>query len=110
MFKVTIKILVWIKPFTSELFILFMCRLQANERIILHAIESVVIKWSHQIQQIVEKNSAQPLLSGVHLVPQNELDFWTMRRENLSCIYDQVSDPSNSWQVDLGWLVGFEWF
>lgn len=84
-----------------------MCRLQANERIILHAIESVVIKWSHQIQEIVEKNSAQPLLSGVHLVPQNELDFWTMRRENLSCIYDQVSDPSNSWQVDLGWLVGF---
>ncbi|XP_058534261.1 dynein axonemal heavy chain 11 [Ochotona princeps] len=68
-------------------------KLHANERIILHAIESVVIKWSHQIQEIVEKNSAQPLLSGVHLVPQNELDFWTTRRENLSCIYDQLRAP-----------------
>nr|XP_020145462.1 dynein heavy chain 11, axonemal [Microcebus murinus] len=67
--------------------------LQSNERIILHAIESVVIKWSHQIQEIVEKDSVRPLLNDFHLTPQTELDFWTMRKENLSCIYDQLQAP-----------------
>ena len=67
------------------------CALEVNERTLLHAIESVVIKWSHQIQEIVEKDSAQPLLNGLHSGPQTELDFWMMRRDNLSCVYDQVS-------------------
>ncbi|XP_062957128.1 dynein axonemal heavy chain 11 [Cynocephalus volans] len=67
--------------------------LQTNERTVLHAIESVVIKWSHQIQEIVEKDSVQTLLNGLHSNPQAELDFWTMRRENLSCTYDQLQDP-----------------
>ncbi|XP_032944295.1 dynein axonemal heavy chain 11 isoform X2 [Rhinolophus ferrumequinum] len=68
-------------------------KLEPNERTILHAIESVVIKWSHQIQEIVEKDSVQPLLNGLYSNPQTELDFWTMRRENLSCIYDQLQAP-----------------
>uniref|UniRef100_A0A8D1IYR5 Dynein axonemal heavy chain 11 n=1 Tax=Sus scrofa TaxID=9823 RepID=A0A8D1IYR5_PIG len=68
-------------------------RLEPNERTILHVLESVVIKWSHQIQEIVEKDSVQPLLSGLHSNPETELDFWTMRRENLSCIYDQLQAP-----------------
>ncbi|XP_064146127.1 dynein axonemal heavy chain 11 isoform X3 [Loxodonta africana] len=68
-------------------------KLEANERIMLHAIESVVIKWSHQIQETVEKDSVQPLLNGLHLNPQIELDFWKMRRENLLCIYDQLQTP-----------------
>lgn len=67
------------------------CTLEVNERALLHAIESVVIKWSHQIQEIVEKDSVQPLLNGLRSNPQTELDFWMMRRENLSCVYDQVS-------------------
>uniref|UniRef100_A0A8P0S8H0 Dynein axonemal heavy chain 11 n=1 Tax=Canis lupus familiaris TaxID=9615 RepID=A0A8P0S8H0_CANLF len=68
-------------------------RLEVNERTLLHAIESVVIKWSHQIQEIVEKDSAQPLLNGLHSGPQTELDFWMMRRDNLSCVYDQLRAP-----------------
>ncbi|KAG5210204.1 hypothetical protein JEQ12_015398 [Ovis aries] len=68
-------------------------KLEPNERKVLHAIESVVIKWSHQIQEVVEKDSVQPLLNGLHSNPQTELDFWTMRRENLSCIYDQLQTP-----------------
>ncbi|XP_019507533.1 PREDICTED: dynein heavy chain 11, axonemal [Hipposideros armiger] len=68
-------------------------KLEPNERTILHAIESVVIKWSHQIQEIVEKDSVQPLLNGLYSNPQAELGFWTMRRENLSCIYDQLQAP-----------------
>uniref|UniRef100_A0A8C4MX33 Dynein axonemal heavy chain 11 n=1 Tax=Equus asinus asinus TaxID=83772 RepID=A0A8C4MX33_EQUAS len=77
------------------------------ERTVLHALESVVIKWSHQIQEVVEKDSAQPLLNGLPLNPQAELDFWMLRRENLACVYDQLRAPivlkmkretaSNSW-------------
>ncbi|KAM7121693.1 dynein axonemal heavy chain 11 [Molossus nigricans] len=68
--------------------------LEPNERAVLHAIESVVIKWSHQIQKVIEEDSVQPLLNGLHANPQAELDFWTMRRENLSCIYDQLQAPT----------------
>lgn len=68
-------------------------RLEPNERTVLHAIESVVIKWSHQIQEVVEKDSVQPLLNGILSNPQAELDFWSQRRENLSCIYDQLQAP-----------------
>ncbi|CAH6779586.1 Dnah11 [Phodopus roborovskii] len=68
-------------------------RLQSDERRILHAIESVVIRWSHQIQEIVRKDSAQPLLSGLHPTPETELDFWTMRHENLKCMYGQLQAP-----------------
>ncbi|XP_006154552.1 dynein heavy chain 11, axonemal [Tupaia chinensis] len=68
-------------------------KLQSDERIILHTIESVIIKWSHQIQEIVEKDSVQSLLNSLHSNPQTELDFWTMRRENLSCTYDQLQTP-----------------
>ncbi|XP_051008480.1 dynein axonemal heavy chain 11 [Acomys russatus] len=68
-------------------------RLQSEERRILHAIESVVIKWSHQIQEVIGKDSAQPLLSGLHPTPETELDFWAMRHDNLKCIYHQLQAP-----------------
>lgn len=66
-------------------------RLQSDERRLLHAIESVVIKWSHQIQEILDKDSAQPLLNGLHPTPETELDFWALRHNNLNCIHRQVS-------------------
>ncbi|KAM5302539.1 dynein axonemal heavy chain 11 isoform 2-T2 [Glossophaga mutica] len=69
-------------------------KLEPRERTVLHAIESVVIKWSYQIQEIIKKDSGQPLLTGLHSNPQTELDFWTMRRENLSCVYDQLQAPT----------------
>ncbi|KAM8981229.1 dynein axonemal heavy chain 11 isoform 1-T1 [Sarcophilus harrisii] len=63
------------------------------ERAILHAIESVVIMWSHQIQKALQKNSGQPLLKGIHSDPQTELDFWKTRLDNLLCIYEQLQAP-----------------
>ncbi|KAM4874879.1 dynein axonemal heavy chain 11 [Thomomys bottae] len=68
-------------------------KVPSNERRILHAIESVVIKWSHQIQESIERDSVQPLMDGLHLMPSYELDFWTMRRENLSSTYNQLQTP-----------------
>uniref|UniRef100_A0A4X2K3Y2 AAA+ ATPase domain-containing protein n=1 Tax=Vombatus ursinus TaxID=29139 RepID=A0A4X2K3Y2_VOMUR len=60
---------------------------------VLHAIESVVITWSHQIQKVLRKDSGQPLLKGIHSDPQTELDFWKTRRDNLLCIHDQLQAP-----------------
>uniref|UniRef100_A0A8C5KUF0 Dynein axonemal heavy chain 11 n=1 Tax=Jaculus jaculus TaxID=51337 RepID=A0A8C5KUF0_JACJA len=68
-------------------------RLQSDERKIIHAIESVVIKWSHQIQEIMAKALVQPLLNGHRLTPEAELDFWAVRRENLECTYRQLQAP-----------------
>ena len=36
---------------------------------VIHAIESVVIEWSHQIRDVIRRNSAQPLLEGKHPGP-----------------------------------------
>uniref|UniRef100_A0A670JQ67 Dynein axonemal heavy chain 11 n=1 Tax=Podarcis muralis TaxID=64176 RepID=A0A670JQ67_PODMU len=62
-------------------------------RSVLHAIESMVIKWSHQIQDTVGRNSAETLLHGFHSDPQVELKFWEERKDNLLCIYDQLKSP-----------------
>uniref|UniRef100_A0A8C4U7P5 Dynein axonemal heavy chain 17 n=1 Tax=Falco tinnunculus TaxID=100819 RepID=A0A8C4U7P5_FALTI len=56
----------------------------------LHAIETIVIKWSHQIRDILNKDSAQPLLEGLHPLPRTEFKFWHTRMVNLECINSQV--------------------
>ncbi|XP_056656497.1 dynein axonemal heavy chain 11-like [Monodelphis domestica] len=65
----------------------------SHERVVLHTIESVVINWSHQIQKVLQKDSGQLLLKGIHPDPETELDFWKTRRDNLLCIYDQLQAP-----------------
>ncbi|XP_039379207.1 dynein heavy chain 11, axonemal isoform X1 [Mauremys reevesii] len=62
-------------------------------RTVLHAIESMVIKWSHQICDLLKRDSVQPLLQGLHSDPQTELNFWKTRKDNLLCIYDQLESP-----------------
>ena len=69
-------------------------RLVLNElavcRAMVHAIESVVIEWTHQIREVLKKDSAQPLLEGLNPVPYVEMEFWKVKAQNLECIYDQV--------------------
>uniref|UniRef100_A0A8C3PC88 Dynein axonemal heavy chain 11 n=1 Tax=Chrysemys picta bellii TaxID=8478 RepID=A0A8C3PC88_CHRPI len=64
-----------------------------HQMTVLHAIESMVIKWSHQIRDILRRDSVQPLLQGLHSDPQTELNFWKTRKDNLLCIYDQLQSP-----------------
>ena len=59
-------------------------------RALLHAIETVVIEWSHQIRDVLKQDSAQPLLEGLNPGPSVEIEFWEAKRANLQCIYDQV--------------------
>ena len=56
----------------------------------MHAVESVVIEWSHQIRDVLSKSSALPLLEGKTPGPLMEIDFWKARRADLESILDQV--------------------
>lgn len=57
---------------------------------LVHAIESAVIEWSHQIRDVLKRDSAQPLLEGLNPLPFTEIVFWKAKCANLECIYEQV--------------------
>ncbi len=57
---------------------------------LLHAIESVVIEWSHQVQDVLKKDSSQALLEGGNPLPGVEVEFWRSRYANLLNIHEQV--------------------
>ncbi|XP_077967769.1 dynein beta chain, ciliary-like [Styela clava] len=61
------------------------------DRQILHALESVVIEWSHQIRDVLMRDSSELLLQGTNPLPTTEISFWKDRFENLQCIYDQLN-------------------
>uniref|UniRef100_A0A5G2QUI5 Dynein axonemal heavy chain 17 n=1 Tax=Sus scrofa TaxID=9823 RepID=A0A5G2QUI5_PIG len=60
---------------------------------LLHAIETIVIDWSHQIRDVLSKDSAQALLDGLHPLPRVEFEFWDARLINLKCIHEQLNRP-----------------
>ncbi|CAF2140297.1 unnamed protein product [Rotaria magnacalcarata] len=59
---------------------------------LLHAIESVVIEWSHQVQDVLKKDSSQALLDGGSPRPGIEVEFWKSRYTNLLNIHEQLND------------------
>jgi len=60
-------------------------------RTVVHDIETVVIDWTHQIREVLKKDSAQPLLEGFNPTPYVEIDFWDAKAQNLRCIFHQVT-------------------
>ncbi|XP_038180482.1 dynein heavy chain 9, axonemal [Arvicola amphibius] len=64
--------------------------LDTIDKSIVYAIESAVIKWSHQVQVVLKKESSQPLLQGGNPTPRVELEFWKSRCEDLEHIYSQL--------------------
>ncbi|KAA3682025.1 uncharacterized protein DEA37_0001628 [Paragonimus westermani] len=60
---------------------------------LVYSIESLVIAWSHQIHKALLKDSAQPLLDGLHPSPLVEMDFWKAKTANLENIFDQLNSP-----------------
>lgn len=75
-------------PFSSTL---LLSRDEPVDRQVLHTLESVVIDWSHQIRDVLKRDSSEPLLQGLNPLPTTELNFWEARYDNLKCIYDQVA-------------------
>ncbi|XP_056673432.1 dynein axonemal heavy chain 9 isoform X2 [Monodelphis domestica] len=64
--------------------------LDFTDKSIVYAIESTVIKWSHQIQIVLKRESSEPLLQGGNPTPKVELEFWKRRCEDLEYIYNQL--------------------
>ncbi|XP_050175592.1 dynein axonemal heavy chain 9-like [Myiozetetes cayanensis] len=64
--------------------------LELVDKSLVHATESAIIDWSHQIQRALKKESSEPLLQGSNPNPKVELEFWKNRCEELECIYDQL--------------------
>lgn len=56
----------------------------------MHAVESVVIEWSHQVQAVLEKSSAQLLLQGENPLPLVEINYWVARCADLESVMDQL--------------------
>lgn len=69
---------------------------------LLHSIETIIIDWSHQIRDVLSKDSAQALLDGLHPLPRVEFEFWDSRLMNLQCIHEQVG-PHSTWQPSPHW-------
>ncbi|XP_015735401.1 dynein heavy chain 17, axonemal [Coturnix japonica] len=69
------------------------CLAEPVDNSVLQSIETVVIDWSHQIREILSKDSAQPLLDGLHPLPRAEFDFWRTRGLHLQCINEQLLSP-----------------
>ncbi|KAM3917468.1 dynein axonemal heavy chain 11-like [Leptodactylus fuscus] len=61
-----------------------------SERISLHYIETMIIQWTHQITDILNRDSAQKILQGEHPGPSAELEFWIKRKENLLSVRCQL--------------------
>ena len=56
------------------------------------AIEGVVIKWVHQVEEVLVQDT-DSLSSTQHFPkPMEEITFWRRRRENLAHIASQLKD------------------
>ncbi|WAR03796.1 DYHC-like protein [Mya arenaria] len=80
------------------------------DRALIHTIESMVIEWTHQIQDVLKKDSAQPLLEGLNPTPFVELEFWKNKAMNLECIYEQLRDPKVRKMAELLEKTGSSYF
>jgi dynein heavy chain len=50
----------------------------------------MVVDWSHQVQGVLKKSSAQPLLQGKNPGPLVEIEFWVARRDDLESVVEQL--------------------
>ncbi|XP_075889814.1 dynein axonemal heavy chain 9 isoform X2 [Nelusetta ayraudi] len=57
---------------------------------VIHSLESAVIEWSHQIGDVLKKDSSEALLAGKKPTPHAELLFWKNRCADLECIHAQL--------------------
>ena len=60
------------------------------EKGLIHTVETAVIEWSHQIQSVLRKKSAQLLLEGKNPGPLVEVEFWKNRMLDLESIVEQL--------------------
>ncbi|KAK3551295.1 hypothetical protein QTP70_013939, partial [Hemibagrus guttatus] len=65
-----------------------------DRRVVMHAVESMVINWAHLIQKVLKEDSAELILKGLNPGPSTELDFWRSRKNNIENIHEQLQSPA----------------
>ncbi|XP_063266171.1 dynein axonemal heavy chain 17 [Prinia subflava] len=60
---------------------------------VLHSIETVIVEWFQQVDEIFGQDPAQQLLEGLHPLPRVEFDFWQTRMTKLEWINEQLLSP-----------------
>ncbi|XP_053720928.1 dynein heavy chain 9, axonemal [Synchiropus splendidus] len=60
---------------------------------VIHALESAVFEWSHQIRVVLEKDSSEALMGGKNPTPDAELQFWKSRNNDLKSINNVLTSP-----------------
>ncbi|XP_041939413.1 dynein heavy chain 9, axonemal [Alosa sapidissima] len=68
---------------------------------VIHSIETVVIEWSHQIREVLKRDSSEPLKEGKSPIPYEELQFWRNRYADLECIQSQFKSSKVAKMVEL---------
>lgn len=56
------------------------------------AIEGVVIKWVHQVDEVLQQDTDDLQTPQHHPKPTEELIFWNKRKDNLNHIATQLRD------------------
>lgn len=56
------------------------------------AIEGVVIKWVHQVEEVLSQDTDHLATLDHYPKPLEEITFWSKRRQNLSHISSQLKD------------------
>lgn len=51
-----------------------------------------MIKWSQQINEVLQQDPSKPLKDGHNPTPYVELGFWEDRVQDLKTIYSQLND------------------
>ncbi|XP_051576917.1 dynein axonemal heavy chain 11 [Myxocyprinus asiaticus] len=65
----------------------------SHNRAVIHAIESMVISWTHMIHKVLRVDSAELIKKGLNPGPKAELDFWRSRKTNIQSIHEQLQNP-----------------
>ncbi|KAF8564890.1 hypothetical protein P879_11250 [Paragonimus westermani] len=60
---------------------------------LMYAIETAVVEWSAQINDILKQQSGQPITNGEFPLPAYEYEFWQQRMDCMRDIYEQLVDP-----------------
>jgi dynein heavy chain len=64
-----------------------------STKAMVHRIESYVIEWTHQVRDVLKRDSADQLLADASLTPFVEIEFWKARAADLLYIFQQLNVP-----------------
>lgn len=60
------------------------------DRRLLHEIETVIVLWSNEIQEVLKYHCSDPILEGKNPSPNTEIKYWQLRAKDFDQLYQQV--------------------